>query len=253
MNGNQLAPFDDDHRELDVASPDAPDGAGGPTGFAGELSGSTGGGRSINTTIVVLGIILLAAAGGIWSMRLVATASADDGPSQARLIVQKGITDLFEKESGDAEGSQSVFRLADDPTEKQVPLPDVQKNPFRIPGVDDDEPEVVDAAPVEVDPAEERRRRRAMIEQAAERIHVTSVLSGSSPVAIIEGMVVRTGDEVEIDDWRFTIVEIGGGGVTLELEDGFLREPVRVVRSMQIGGTSDAPRRPSNRRPRPRR
>ena len=113
--------------------------------------------------------------------------------------------------------------------------------------------EVGEVATVAVDPEEERRKRRAMIERAAERIVVSSVLSGSSPVAIIDGTVVRVGDLVEVDDWTFTITEIGRGGVTLELDDGFLREPVRVLRTMEIGGSSDRPRRPSGRRPRPRR
>lgn len=249
MNANQLAQFGDEHGELDVASPDGPDAASGPTGFAGELTGATGAGRAINTTAVVLGIIVAAAAVGILSMRWVGSLTAkpivvDDGTGLASVIpdLRKGM--------GLDDEPNPLLVMRDDPKERQVPFDDVQKNPFLIPDVDKPETEGTTTIVAPPDPELIRKERRQMIEEAASRIVVTSLLTGASPLAIVDDRAVRVGDEVWVEDWNFVVESIDAAGATLVYEDPLLRDPVRVLRGMESGDN----RAPARRRPaRPRR
>jgi hypothetical protein len=251
MNSNQLANIDDEHGELDVAGPEGPDAAAGPNGFAGELTGATKAGRSVNTTVVVLGIILVAAGAGIWSMRWVSSATASpDGPTEFERQVAEilpGIRRGFEEDEG---VSKPLLVMRDDPTEKQVPVNDVQKNPFFVPQVDEVTTEVAEVVPVvQKTPDELRAERRLLIEQAAEQVRVTSIISGSSPVAIADDRAVRVGDIIDVEDWQFTVESIDATGVTLVFTDLMLRSPVRVLRGITTDDSPSSSRR-GGRRPR---
>jgi len=249
MNSNQLAQFDDEHGELDVASPDGPDAASGPNGFAGELTGATGAGRTINTTAVVLGIIVAAAAVGILSMRWVGSVSAKPLLAGGTPVLADDLPEIIAGMESGAVNPLTVMR--DDPKERQVPFDDVQKNPFLIPDVDDVTTENPTTVTERVDPEQIRKDRRMMIEQAASRVVVTSLLTGGSPMAIVDDRALRVGDEVWVEDWNFVIESISAGGATLVYEDPLLRDPVRVLRG--IDTDDDRRGAPRNRPSRPRR
>ncbi|HBS28820.1 MAG TPA: hypothetical protein DEB06_05080 [Phycisphaerales bacterium] len=98
----------------------------------------------------------------------------------------------------------------------QVPLDEVQMNPFEWRGL-----EVVTTVPGgrSIDPAEaarlERERRAAQINDAFKRLSLNSVIGGRIPVARISGQMVRVGDTV---GEFFRVTEIGGREARLEAD-----------------------------------
>ncbi len=257
MNDNQLANFDDESHDLEVAIPDAVDGGGvRSVGFAGELSASGTASRSLNTTAIVLGIIVLAGVASIMSMRWVATANADSDAgtdTQGLLAMLPELRRAVDEADAD---SQQLSIMRNNPTERQVPSSDLQKDPFVIPAVDKKpEVEAVTAprGPVGPTPEELRAQHRATIEQAANSVRVSSVLSGVSPMAIIDGVAIRVGDSLPVDEWEFTVAAITSEGVTLTYMDPLLKAPVSVLRGINADTTAPSrSSRPGGRSSRPR-
>jgi|GEM_PF-3161530 len=101
-------------------------------------------------------------------------------------------------------------------SELQVPLKDVQKNPFEI---------ITDGAPTQnakqqESPGERLRRelaeRRKHVDAAFSKLRLQSVLAGRVPVARINKQTVREGDVV---DDAFIVSEIRGRSVELESKE----------------------------------
>jgi hypothetical protein len=78
----------------------------------------------------------------------------------------------------------------------QIPLGEVRQNPFEMVGEGGE-----DTGPLPGESEADRRRReaeaqRAQIADAFSKLHLQTVLSGSTPVARISGQTVRVGDKV---------------------------------------------------------
>ena len=248
MNDSQLVNFDDDHGDLEVAITENADGSGRPTGFAGELSNAGAATRSLNTTAIVLGIIVMAGTASIFSMRWVATADADGESASDTAGLLAMLPELRKAVDEAGAESQELSIMRNNPTERQVPSSDLLKDPFVIPAVDklpDLEVPAATRGPVGPTPEELREQHLAAIEQAANTVRVSSVLSGASPLAIVDGVAVRLGDPLLVDEWEFTVASIDADGVTLSYSDPLLKQPVRVLR-----GINAEPATPQSRSPR---
>ncbi len=254
MNDSQLVNFDDDHGDLEVAIPETAGVGGRSTGFAGELSSSGTAARSVNTTAIVLGIICVAGAASIFSMRWVATADAGSESATDTTGLLAMLPELRKAVDEAGADSEQLSIMRNSPTERQVPSSDLHKDPFVIPAVDkkpEVESVVVPRGPVGPTPEELREQHRATIEHAANTVRVSSVLSGASPLAIVDGVAVRLGDPLLVDEWEFTVASIDAEGVTLSYIDPLLKEPVRVLRGINAEPAPPASRssRPGSGRP----
>lgn len=203
----------------------------------GELSdefGFSGEGRSRRrvgeATFVIVGSLLVAAA-TLYGMRWLGTKV---GPAQSDVALEAKVNAFLESVLGskkivdeakqaELDPDQIMKRLADDRTEKQVPLGDVKKNPFLrsedLPGMAD----LGDQNPLE-DPIEAQRRRMAeryaALEEIAQGMYISAIGGRKgNRTAIIEGEVVQNGDEIGIDeDTLFKVVRINSFDVILEIE-----------------------------------
>jgi len=217
----------------DISEEETPDGQ----SFDSELSdeyGFAGEGRSRRrigeATFVIVGSLLVAAA-TLYGMRWLGTKG---GPAQTDVALEAKVNAFLESVLGskkivddakqmDLDPDQIMKRLADDRTEKQVPLGDVKKNPFLR---SDDSPGMADSGesePVE-DPIEVQRRRMAEryaeLEEIAQGMDISAIGGRKgNRTAIIEGEVVQIGDEIGIDeDTLFKVVGINSFDVILETE-----------------------------------
>jgi hypothetical protein len=174
--------------------------------------------------------VTVVAAVGLYSMRTLTSVSAD---SIVGSEVEKTIESYLK---GDAPGEPALdasliteqhdllASLHNDYTEIQVPLDNIQRDPFiifetRRPDPlagDDDVP-----APSNNRFEQERQQRRAAIVTAGERLRLKSVILGSAPLANVGGRIVRLGDTIEIEDdgIAFTVIEITRTAIALEARD----------------------------------
>jgi len=203
---------------LGLGQPDGDDGAEGGGeqtfggGIGGELAGTEGSSRqSLQSGVAVLLFVLAVAGGVLFLMRKfghpgldfvlptidypvgqAASARVDD-PRQQRI--------LRALESG-----QSIV---------QVPLDELQRNPFAL----DEGPsgeEVAINAPTGPSQEEIRaRERQTLIRRTYEALELNSVVTGSAPIARISGRAYRLGDTIAD---LFKIVAIKGRQVTLEAD-----------------------------------
>lgn len=225
--------------------------------------GGTGEQRKINSSAILLVVVVAVAIGGLFSMRTLTRATAaDHEPSE----IEQTIEMFLKVVSGDAPGSssgigsslfedfsqdQTLLNILDDSyTARQVSLTNVQRNPFIIfeesRRKDDSKP-----ADPEVDPREAlRAEKKTLFRQAGERIEVRSILMGSSPLANIDNRIVGVGDTVRVEpeEVSFRVERIDADSVSLVAEDRNLdvRVPVTVI--MQRENTR-SPNRGGGRRP----
>ncbi|HRP62089.1 MAG TPA: hypothetical protein PK400_02215 [Phycisphaerales bacterium] len=208
-----------------------------------ELAGSFGGEskRRLNGGGLVLVAVVLTAIGGLYSMRTLTKASAASDQTSA---VEKSINEFIDGLMGtaDTKGAAKASKgrsteavldvLTETYTKRQVPLSDVQRNPFVI---FDDVPVAPVAPvvnPVEFDPKVQLRKdRAALFEQAGARVRVRTIMMGSSPLANIDNKIVRMGDSitVEPENVEFVVVAIAPDFVELKAEDKALEVVVRVT------------------------
>lgn len=216
----------------------------GTGGEMNELAGAFSGGESkrrLNGGGLVLVAVVLTAVGGLYSMRTLTKASAASDQTSA---VEKSINEFIDGLMGttDAKGATKTAKagsseavldvLTETYTKRQVPLSDVQRNPFVI----FDDVAVAPVAPVvnpvEFDPKVQLRKdRTALFEQAGARLRVRTIMMGSSPLANIDNKIVRMGDTVvaEPENVEFIVVAIAPDFVELQAEDKALEVVVRVT------------------------
>ncbi len=100
---------------------------------------------------------------------------------------------------------------------RQVPLEEVQMNPFEWRGLG---PAEAATGPVGVDPAEVARRalesRRREIQEGFARLHLNSIIGGAVPVASISGEMVKVGGKI---GEHFIVRSIDGRSVVLVGDD----------------------------------
>jgi hypothetical protein len=187
--------------------------------------------RRVSAGTIILLLVVLLAAVGLYSMRSLAIAIAAGAKSDKGLeeTIETFLTSLSGNEGrpgealvvGPEDGAGEV--LVDDRTEMQVALSDVQKNPFVLPI---DEPQTDAPAPVNTDTEEGRlaaelaaaqNDQRIACEKAAAKLRLIMIMGGSNPMASISGKIVRVGDALfdERLGVEFLVASISEGAVTL--------------------------------------
>ncbi|HMN40162.1 MAG TPA: hypothetical protein PKE29_04905 [Phycisphaerales bacterium] len=183
-------------------------------------AGATPRKRKVSTQVIALGILLAVGGGMIYGMRLLGI-----GPLTTLAKTVLPDYDLTKPSSHGADHKRILQDLAVDTSERQVPVDEVQKNPFKMgetvaaplpPGAD---PTAASRA------AAERAKRdadqkRARVQASLSTLKVNGIIGGVSPVARISGEAVRVGDTVG-DDFR--VKAIHGRSVELE-QDGQVYE-----------------------------
>ncbi len=204
-------------------------------GFAGETQGK----RRVGEATIVIIAALVVAAGGLYGMRWLgsqADVTKTDGALEAKVeaFLQNivGHEDAVAKAKHTAINPQEINdRLADDRTNKQVPLNETKQNPFHRRG-EDRADTTTDTSQrnttPKVDPAELARQRRLKMQQrlenAAADIWVTSILGREGKrIAQIEvgaeKIHVAVGHPVKIDSQTvFMVKQIDAMSVLLAAE-----------------------------------
>lgn len=155
---------------------------------------------------MLLGVIMLVAAGVLVGMRFLGT----KGVKQLLNIkIDYPIGDVLP----DTADHSSVLReLKDSGSVVQVPLEKIQQNPFSWNGFE--EPEPVAKGPREPDPAELSRQaaaqRQQKIKNELAQFKLNSVMGGSRPMARISGTLHQVGDKI---GEYFVIKSIAGRSV----------------------------------------
>jgi hypothetical protein len=175
---------------------------------------------------VVIIIVVLIAVGGLFFMRRLSEVTASSSiPTEIEDTINK-----FLNTSGSDDGTADDFNAVNTQksvlevltaaySERQVPLKDVQRDPFVI------YQPTIDLQPTEIGPnidenAVLRRRqaeRRQALNAVAHRLELKSVLGGSTPLANINGQIYRVGDSISVgaEGHSFTVTGISTSAVTL--------------------------------------
>jgi len=229
FKNNALAEFDEHSQDLEAGAWEENGGEFGqetPIGAAPRK-------RSISTGTLLIVLVIVMAAGGLWSMRSLAIALASAPKTDKGLeatiesfLESLGTNELLATDSATRPGlpdmsTEASDVLVEDRTEVQVPLEDVQKNPFilwlepREETSEPDAPETVDNSLIL------RQQKIDTFENAAAKLRVVMILGGSDPMANVSGRIVHRGDKIFDDKLgvEFKVTEIGNGVVILAGED----------------------------------
>jgi hypothetical protein len=172
--------------------------------------------RKVSTQALALGALLAFGGGMIYAMRLLGI-----GPMTTLAHTELPNYDLAHSGSRTSDNKQILQDLAANHAASQVPVEEVQKNPFKM-------SDLAAAAPAATPgdnsaaarAAAERAKRdadqkRSKVLAAFNGLKINGIIGGSHPVARISGDAVRVGDTVaEV----FTVKAIKGRSVELEHE-----------------------------------
>jgi hypothetical protein len=190
---------------LDSLAPGAaPDGAG-------HIPMPTG--SRVSHAAIFFAVLIVVGGGLLFAMRKIGI-----NPMSAIAKMNEPDVDLTKNGKPAIDHTRVLRDLSESTVKGQVPIEQVQKNPFEI-------PEVVAAQPSE-DPeaiarvaAEKARKdaegRKLRLESALANLKVHGILDGANPVARINDQAVRIGDV--LDD-LFTVKAIQGRAVELECD-----------------------------------
>jgi hypothetical protein len=202
--------------------------------------------RSFNGGPLLVIAVIVIAAGGLFSMRKLAQVTAAPGiDAGAETTIEDFLKKVDDPDDplGDKSGSgdRIIAVLRETYSEQQVPLEDVQRDPFILdeaggPALVYD-PTADDLTRREQQFRQERDARRVEFEQAGATMRVRSVLAGSNPLANINGDVVRIGDIVRAgsDQIEFRVSAISTATVDLVAEDPRYDLLVTVTLNVQDG------------------
>lgn len=187
--------------------------------------------RSSAGTMLIIAVIVVAA-GGLFSMRFLAKVSAS---SQTDGEVEKSIVSFLTALDGGPgnKGSDSVLFKSDTTvlnvlkesyTEHQVPLANLAKDPFNLREGDG---ELVTPEPGDTSNQaweQQRREKLKAIEAASKSVQLTMVMLGGTPLANLNGKILRVGDtlHMEREKVNFRVAKIEADKATLVGEDAAL-------------------------------
>jgi hypothetical protein len=200
--------------------------------------------RRISAGTMVIMAVIGIAIGGLVSMRTFARVTAADTGTMA---VESTIDDWLNNYK-DFSGTEFTDPFADSDaievltasySNQQVPLTDVSKNPFILPG---------ETAPVtkSVDPRkyalEQRERdiaaKTTLFETTGNAMRLKSIMLGAEPLANIDGQIVQIGDAIEVDDGSsvisFTVTALNAQTATLVATEPQLDLSVEVTLQLNI-------------------
>lgn len=195
--------------------------------FGADAIGGSGGASSKSKTPLILLAVLLVAGGTLYGMRMTGGIDSSDTTTaeaekkiEAALrrltggtsapatdpLVKRNLDELFR----DTEDVITLF--GDDPTENQVELENVKKNPFELIVMRKESDDSTAEAVAAIDKVKAKRLEALKKELAT--IKLQSIMSGKTALAVIDGKVVREGDAVG----SFQITSISPYGVRLTAE-----------------------------------
>ena len=167
----------------------------------------------------LLGVVVAVGIGSIWSMRQYGggpmTASAATGQDVVAHYLQR---DANQSDSP-TPGEEHLDVLHRSYTEQQIPLDDLDANPFLVHhGVGGGDAAVLEPAAAT---ESQRNRRLAELETLVRTMQVQSTMTGRTPLASINGQVLRMGDAVEggPDDVTVILRHVEGNSGELEPTD----------------------------------
>ena len=175
----------------------------------------------------LLAVVVLVGIGSIWSMRQYGggptTASAASGMDVVTQYLQKS----SDTKSPRTPGEEHLNVLHRSYTEQQIPLDDLTMNPFL--GRADATGGLSSLPEPAISSAMQRTRRLADLESLVRSMNVQSTMTGRTPLASINGQVLRTGEAIDAGPDHVTIVLLGVQGNSVELE--------ATDTSMELSGT----------------
>lgn len=163
-------------------------------------------------------VVVLVAAGAVFGMRaLTKITAAAGGTSDVEQTVEHFL------KSGVASGSQSdnPLGLGDDSVlgvlegdyaERQIPIQDVQKNPFAPDGA-------LSGGHVVVDPGEGSGTWNRIVQSAAAELQLKSIMRGRNPLANINGRIVSLRGSLTVGGVTFKVIKITTSSVKLVAKD----------------------------------
>lgn len=186
--------------------------------------------KSRVTGPVLLAIVVVTAAGVLLAMRQMGL-----GPSMSFLDVK--IDYPLEGEGAKSKDHMRILTDLKDTEVAQVPLEDIQMNPFEWKVRTTAEIAPQESGP---DPAElSRREAELRLTSALARLELNSVMAGRVPMARVSERLVRVGDTLE---GMFKVTEITGRSVILTAGD-------RTFTLTLSDGSEEPPPRPGARKP----
>ncbi|MHC5114999.1 MAG: hypothetical protein ACYTGP_11295 [Planctomycetota bacterium] len=216
---------DEDH-SLSTYTDDAFEGGHDP------LAGAVSTRKSHTGSILVVAVILVAIA-GVFSMRKLAEVTAATGiDREIEATIEQflgSLTPNGQRKDPDTNEPMNAAReeilavLGTAYTEIQVPLRDVQRDPFIISDIETPQVNAAEIDPEDLTAQQERRwrelqeTRRAELRESAEGFALKAIMGGSSPLAIIDGKTVTKGAFIAspINGEEFEVIEITGTTVKL--------------------------------------
>jgi hypothetical protein len=203
------------------------------TGFDGEVPADAiidqSGRKKVSSSTLLLLLVVVLAGIGLYSMRSLATAMAGGGADKG---LEETIESFLTSMTGDGARGQGELTvddagavLLDDRIGLQVPLEEVQKNPF-VPLPMEQSSTLVEApiddgsAGAQERIALAREEAKKLFEAEATKLRLLMVMGGTDPMANISGRVVRLGDTVADErlSVEFHVIEISQGLVVLRGE-----------------------------------
>lgn len=203
---------------------------------------TTGRRRKVNAGAILIAIVVVVAAGGLFSMRKLAQLTAATGfDREVESTVENFLRQTLGGEPGT--GRAAILRtddeilsaLKDDRTDRQVRPEDVHRNPFIIAAIDLDRPAPAErptaAGPRGPSLEQLQEKRRGELKAAGEALRVRSILGGATPLAVIENEIRNVGDVIRAprSDAEFIVKSIATGSVDLEATDKALGVTVTVT------------------------
>jgi len=180
-----------------------------PLGMEEEAEGDASG-PTINSSLVIIGVVAVVLVGAVVLMRSLQTNELDEGGVSPKLQAKVEQYIGGNKASADAGGATDagksipgmnrntgsiVAMFSQDFSDKQVPIEFVKKNPFRL-SLPEPKQKPQDTKEDKPDPEQQRRKRLAKLRNQADRLTLQSVMGGDSPVAVIDGELYQRGDRV---------------------------------------------------------
>lgn len=192
------------------------------SGLAGAADGPDVSSRQTISGNVLLLVLVMAVAGGLlYGMRQVGLGVSLDFRTPS---IDYPIENASSASESDAEHQLIIQDLISSETVVQVPLENLERNPFELESKEETEllvPGVDPAAAARQRAAAEAQRRQQEINRTFEGIEINSIMTGSVPLARINGQPVRIGDTVAD---IFTVRAISGRTVELEADGQVFRK-----------------------------
>ncbi|MHC4990414.1 MAG: hypothetical protein ACYTGC_05480 [Planctomycetota bacterium] len=193
------------------------------------LAGDGGSRKRLDNSTLLIVVVILVAAGGLFAMRTLAritipTASAGELEQTIESFLKMlSIEDPADGSEVDLTKDPVLDVIAEDYTDRQVPLADVQRNPFIIwaPLAAPQQGDGETNSGVDRLWKEKRAEREREIRAAGERFQLKSVLMGSTPLANLNDKIVRQGESVLVEPEivEFQVTSISPDLVTLVAVD----------------------------------